>query len=1765
MAEDLKIIIQQQLDDSEQQINLLNRQIQNISEKLNNVDLKINIDNAAFDNIESKIESIGRHVAKGLALDIDVGKIDGQLEKVSKKYKVAVGEARTLRQETYEYTDQLGRTVKIIDNIDKDTSKVVDTTETLTNNIKNLRNAIYKDAESTIKNIYNIETKLLQSGEQETAELQKQLTYQKEKLANLLREKNAKGLDDPDRNAKIYQQELQYIRELHTAQAKLADTKSAQMDKDHAAAIKTNQLLDQQTAKLEQQLELFKQRMLGSDGLKGELEIFSIKNPDFKNIAALEELEKSVKNLNIDTPNLNKQMKQLALQFSSLKQEAAQSSSFMARTIEGLGKFLRFYLVGGLAVKAVNQVKDIVNVVRELDTALVEINKVLDLSSQQMQKLSREATELGIQYGRTTVEVLNSVEAFAKSGLDQQTSQQFAELAMLLSNVGDISTETAQKTLIMANAGYQLGNDYKALNALISQFNELANRNAIDVQFLAEGWQNSANIAKQAKLSIEDYNAILTVAGSVTQKSGAEVGNALRTWLMRLQGVTDGTDTLEEDISKVDKVLDELGIQIRKSPTEFKPAMESIAEIAAKYRELGEAGNTVKQSEMLEAMAGKYRANVVAGILDNFEQIDKALQDQADSFMSAEKENARYLDSIEAKTGALRAQWELFASKTLDSSIIKFFVDLARMVVKLADNDFARLIGAITLLGVGFAGLQKALTIMQRGIRNTWLEIVALDIAEKGLAATTKALTTSMLASPLFWVAAGTTAIYLLVKAIDAVTVSVEEQREKVERLTEEYNALKDEIARLRNMDELTESQEAYLELLEREKVIQEELLRIEQERLMKKEVFGEGVWGKGIAGDIEREVQSLQNLEDTIANIHNLIKQYQDDGYDTSILFEQLDDAKERAVKLEQTLIEQKKTIQEYMDIFGEDEALVGLMDKIDGMLPRVQELNGTLGDTSGAKDQADALSDLSKETEALAEKQKELQEAFDASIKSYQDVTDKIKSLYKIQNELTKSDGDYAQVMDEVVAKHPELIQYLGNRIDLENAISQAIVNQEDIQRQAYTNMLENSTTYFNEQIKGNTQLWNAVSEAYGKDANNFNRVADAKAATDAKLRQWIGAGWANLYGSDIKALEAYIGRLQSLAGHYGAYAPQGLSQQISVATAQLNALRALNRTTQAAVSSISFKGVNLSGITTSKPKSGTGSKGKTGKSAAEKTSDAIRKFLESLENKTAITEFNLEMNQLDQSYYNALGNINKVNELRIKEMNLLKRLNSQLKSNKSSIEKKMKTVKRGSDDYNTLQDALFDVTQEMRKNEVAIIDINEALKEHDRMLRDRIIEAEQLVLKAVMANAKAQYDANKKRLQDEYETNKKIIQDKIDTLNKEKALIREEYNARRQQKQEEQKLEELRKLEERYGKISKDNSGMFEKEKLDLAKQIADLREEIYEDEVLKQIELREKSIDDQIDQHQKEQELLDSKYQANQEKLEDAYQKAQETHAEYWKEVEKIMSGSQTSIINYLKKNLDEYKQAGKLQREAYLEGWGDLFGDVKKIQSGQTKSSAVVKREVGGSTGTNYSSASSGSSSSSSSSSSKPKVSSIKPVLKSGSKGNDVKTLQRALNMILGTKLDTDGKFGPKTLNAVKQFQKKYKLAVDGSVGPKTKAKFKALGYSDGGKVDYTGLAMVHGSKQKPEAFLNAKQTSIFKTIADDITRPSSAMMGLLKGNSTNNDNSRIIFNPIIHVTAKDIDENSGRKIGRDIRIELEDMFDEARRKSGVTVPILGSQ
>lgn len=78
---------------------------------------------------------------------------------------------------------------------------------------------------------------------------------------------------------------------------------------------------------------------------------------------------------------------------------------------------------------------------------------------------------------------------------------------------------------------------------------------------------------------------------------------------------------------------------------------------------------------------------------------------------------------------------------------------------------------------------------------------------------------------------------------------------------------------------------------------------------------------------------------------------------------------------------------------------------------------------------------------------------------------------------------------------------------------------------------------------------------------------------------------------------------------------------------------------------------------------------------------------------------------------------------------------------------------------------------------------------------------------------------------------------------------------------------------------------------------------------------------------------------------------------------------------------------------------------------------------------------------------------------LSTVLKEGSKGENVKIMQRALNEAMGAELSEDGIFGPNTKRAVFAFQKSQKnLKADGIYGSKTHSalskKVNSFGFAD---------------------------------------------------------------------------------------------------------------
>lgn len=126
-----------------------------------------------------------------------------------------------------------------------------------------------------------------------------------------------------------------------------------------------------------------------------------------------------------------------------------------------------------------------------------------------------------------------------------------------------------------------------------------------------------------------------------------------------------------------------------------------MSDLAAKWNSI----NKNEQSYFMQQQAGARQFQNLASLLSNFNSVQKATELAYNSSGSAAAENAKVLEGLEAKTADLKATWQDFANKTIDSELVKSLLNLANGALKILNTDVGRAITQFVLLNGVFTGL----------------------------------------------------------------------------------------------------------------------------------------------------------------------------------------------------------------------------------------------------------------------------------------------------------------------------------------------------------------------------------------------------------------------------------------------------------------------------------------------------------------------------------------------------------------------------------------------------------------------------------------------------------------------------------------------------------------------------------------------------------------------------------------------------------------------------------------------------------------------------------------------------------------------------------------------------------------------------------------------------------------------------------------------------------------------------------------------------
>ncbi len=283
---------------------------------------------------------------------------------------------------------------------------------------------------------------------------------------------------------------------------------------------------------------------------------------------------------------LNKTTGEMRLLDNGLKDVINRQISFNEAMKIAITRIIQWGIATSLVYGSLRQLKDGLNTLKEIDTELINIAKVTESTNEQMKELTKTAVSAGKEFGRTAQEYLKAVTEFARAGMGKQ-SEEYAKLSLLLQNVGDVTAETANETLIAANAGFQLGGSYEALMGVIDKFNNISNKNATNVNKLSEAMKVGASVFNAAGLSMDETIALIGTATASTQRAGTEISRAWRTILMNIRQVSSEEDEVtEESMKKAESALNSIGVVVRDTPQTFRPMFEILSDLGNRWENL---------------------------------------------------------------------------------------------------------------------------------------------------------------------------------------------------------------------------------------------------------------------------------------------------------------------------------------------------------------------------------------------------------------------------------------------------------------------------------------------------------------------------------------------------------------------------------------------------------------------------------------------------------------------------------------------------------------------------------------------------------------------------------------------------------------------------------------------------------------------------------------------------------------------------------------------------------------------------------------------------------------------------------------------------------------------------------------------------------------------------------------------------------------------------------------------------------------------------
>jgi TP901 family phage tail tape measure protein len=340
--------------------------------------------------------------------------------------------------------------------------------------------------------------------------------------------------------------------------------------------------------------------------------------------------------------NLSNEVRTLS---SNLKIASVEVNTLSSKLVDGAKKFGTWLLLGGIIAGAVRAIKSGISSIVELDTALTNMNKVLDLTESETKQYSETAYKLGLQLARTATEVAEATAVFGQAGYSLTDSTELAKQALLLTNIADGIDDVSQASsyLIAILSAYNL----KVSDAanVVDILNEVSNRYAVDTNNLAEGLQRASGSLALTGTSLKELTALLT-AGYTQLRNMEKVSTGLITISSRLRGMSESGEEIDGLLPELQEKFKKFAnVDIEDLNGELRSTYDIIVDLAKQWDTM----SAEEQAYISELASGIRQSPVLLSIINQIKTAQDVVVTASDVTGSALKENERVLDSIQGR------------------------------------------------------------------------------------------------------------------------------------------------------------------------------------------------------------------------------------------------------------------------------------------------------------------------------------------------------------------------------------------------------------------------------------------------------------------------------------------------------------------------------------------------------------------------------------------------------------------------------------------------------------------------------------------------------------------------------------------------------------------------------------------------------------------------------------------------------------------------------------------------------------------------------------------------------------------------------------------------------------------------------------------------------------------------------------------------------------------------------------------------------------